>query len=114
MLHFQFIEFIIACVVCALEYLESNKIIHRDIKPENLIFDANGFLHLTDLGIAKLYNPSDKFVDTSGTPGYMAPEVIMNKEHNLTSDYFALGVMTYELLFGRVNRFVNVILYYTI
>lgn len=51
-----------------------------------------------------MYNPLEKFADTSGTPGYMAPEVIMNKGNNLTSDYFSLGILTYELLFGKVNR----------
>ena len=59
----------------ALQHCHSQCIIHRDIKPENLVFDKNGYLKLTDLGIARVWNP-DNSRDTSGTPGYMAPEVM--------------------------------------
>lgn len=58
-----------------LEYLHGKSILHRDIKPENLVFDDDGFMHVTDLGIARVWNP-DNAKDTSGTPGYMAPEVM--------------------------------------
>jgi serine/threonine protein kinase len=86
----------------ALEYLHSNKVIHRDIKPENLIFDEYGYLNLTDLGIAKLIVDDCQNVDSSGTPGYMAPEVINNEHHGLASDYFSVGVIAYEMMMGRV------------
>lgn len=61
-----------------------NTIIHRDVKPENLVFDKKGilvhfiikgYLKLTDLGIARIWKPGNDG-DTSGTPGYMAPEVM--------------------------------------
>ena len=55
--------------------LHSLSIIHRDIKPENLVFDEQGYLSVTDLGIARVWNPENA-KDTSGTPGYMAPEVM--------------------------------------
>lgn len=48
---------------------------HRDIKPENLVFDDNGYLRTTDFGIARIWKPNNSS-DTSGTPGYMAPEVM--------------------------------------
>lgn len=58
-----------------LEYLHNNNIIHRDIKPENLVLDCDGYVRTTDLGIARIWKP-DNASDTSGTPGYMAPEVM--------------------------------------
>lgn len=69
------LEFFVACMIMSLEYLHKNCILHRDIKPENLVFDENGYLRITDLGIARVQNPENA-KDTSGTPGYMAPEVM--------------------------------------
>ena len=80
--------------------MHENSIIHRDLKPENLIFDGKGYLRLTDLGVARLYTP-DNYKDTSGTPGYMAPEVMCRKNHSFAVDYFAAGVMAYEFMFGK-------------
>ena len=64
-----------ACMLMSLEYLHKNCILHRDIKPENLVFDQNGYMRITDLGIARVWNPENA-KDTSGTLGYMAPEVL--------------------------------------
>ncbi len=96
------IEFIIACLITALEFLHFNLIIHRDLKPENLIFDKDGYIHIGDLGISKLLEKSKEYVDTSGTPGYMAPEAINNLQHSFASDYFSLGIILYELIMGKV------------
>lgn len=87
----------------ALEYIHVNGIIHRDVKPENLIFDNNGYLHLTDFGIARVWNPNNS-QETSGTPGYMAPEVMCRSNHGVAADYFAVGVIAYECMLGKVNR----------
>ena len=78
-----------------LEYLHQRSILHRDIKPENLVFDEEGYLHITDLGIAKQWQPENS-KDTSGTPGYMAPEVMCRQNHGVAVDYFAIGVIVYE------------------
>jgi len=59
----------------SLEYLHSKNVIHRDIKPENLVLDTDGYVKVTDLGVARIWKP-DNSQDTSGTPGYMAPEVM--------------------------------------
>jgi len=60
----------VACMILGLEYIHNNGIIHRVLKPENLVFDAEGYLHITDFGIARVWNPNNS-QDTSGTPGYM-------------------------------------------
>ena len=70
MFSLTYIEFIIACIIIGLEYLHLNGVLHRDIKPENLVLDENGYVRITDLGIARVWNPENS-QDTSGTPGYM-------------------------------------------
>jgi serine/threonine protein kinase len=57
-------------MLLCLEFLHSKSILHRDIKPENLVFDEAGYMKVTDLGIARVWN-SENAKDTSGTPGYM-------------------------------------------
>ena len=53
------------------------------------------------MGIAKLYRKDKTIVDSSGTPGYMSPEVIINQPHDLCSDFFAIGVMLHEFMFCK-------------
>ena len=93
-------RFFVACMVHALSYVHENNVIHRDIKPENLILDDNGYVHLTDFGIAK-ENKGDNSSETSGTPGYMSPEVILGIGHSFSVDYYAIGVIGYEFMTGK-------------
>ncbi|CAD8182611.1 unnamed protein product [Paramecium octaurelia] len=93
-------KFFVASIFIGLEYLHTNNIIHRDIKPENLVLDEKGFVHITDLGIARVMKPENSS-DTSGTPGYMAPEVMCRQNHTYAVDYYALGVIAYEFMLGR-------------
>ena len=94
------IRFFISCVILSLEYIHENNIIHRDIKPENLLYDEKGYVHLTDFGIAKI-KKNENSSETSGTPGYMAPEVLMGKNHSFTVDFYAIGIIGYEFLMGK-------------
>ena len=95
-------KFIICCIILALEYIHSNNIIHRDIKPENLIFNENGYLKLTDFGIAKIYSKNlDNSKENSGTLGYIAPEVLFHLKYDFRCDYYALGIVGYELMACR-------------
>ena len=93
-------KFFIACIILSLEYIHSNNIIHRDLKPENLVLNSEGYVKLTDFGIAKFYVKENK-KETSGTPGYMAPEVMCCQNHTIAVDYFALGVIGYEFMNGK-------------
>jgi serine/threonine protein kinase len=75
-------KFFVACIIVSLEVVHSAGVIHRDIKPENLVFDNSGYLRLTDFGIAGRTNV-DNSKETSGTPGYMAPEVMCRRIHSV-------------------------------
>ncbi len=93
-------RFFISNMIYALKYIHENNVIHRDIKPENLVLDENGYVRITDFGIAK-ENMPDNSSETSGTPGYMAPEVMKAKNHSFPVDFFAIGVIGYEFMLGK-------------
>ena len=93
-------RFFIACMIYSLEYIHSNNVIHRDIKPENFVLDDKGYVRITDFGIAK-ENMPDNSSETSGTPGYMSPEVMRGKNHSFPVDFFAIGVIGYEFMMGK-------------
>lgn len=72
-------QFIIACLVLALEFLHQNGVIFRDLRPENVLFDEEGYCRLVDFGLAREWR-KDNYSDTSGFPGYIAPEIILREE----------------------------------
>lgn len=88
-----------ATVVYAFTTLHAKKIAYRDLKPENLVMDTNGFVKLVDFGLAKQLL-SGKTWTLCGTPDYLAPEIILNEGHDLAVDYWALGVLLYEMVVG--------------
>ena len=94
------VEFFACCVILGLEFLHNKGIIHRDLKPENIVFDKLGYARITDLGVARIWKPENS-TDTSGTPGYMAPEVMCRQDHSFPVDYYAVGIIAYELMLGR-------------
>ena len=95
-------RFFLSCLILGLEFIHSHSLIHRDIKPENLLMDSKGYIRITDFGISSVYNKNKKNAyDTSGTPGYMAPEVITGNNHCKVVDYFAMGIIGFELMMGE-------------
>eukprot|EP01094_Clydonella_sp_ATCC50884_P022740 TRINITY_DN5292_c1_g1_i1.p1 TRINITY_DN5292_c1_g1~~TRINITY_DN5292_c1_g1_i1.p1 ORF type:complete len:954 (-),score=205.13 TRINITY_DN5292_c1_g1_i1:866-3727(-) len=122
------VKFYIAETIQALEYLHGKGIIHRDLKPDNMLIANDGHLKLTDFGLSHFglnrqaqelwgeikdsarsfklrFQNKSTGVEVQeervvGTPDYLAPEVLLGLAHGISVDYWALGVITFELLTG--------------
>ncbi|ODM99970.1 cAMP-dependent protein kinase catalytic subunit [Orchesella cincta] len=92
-------------VVLALEYLHNVNLIYRDLKPENVMIDSHGFIKLVDFGFVKRVKREDNYKTSTmvGTPSYMAPELILHKSYDKNIDWWALGILVYEMLAGIQN-----------
>lgn len=96
------VQFLAADLVNATHYIHSQKILHRDLKPENMIIShEDGHLRLVDFGTAKdLQDTRLNGPNFVGTPEYMAPEVVENKEATTASDLWAVGCIIYQMFAG--------------
>lgn len=88
-------------LVDTLAFLHSRGYIFRDLKPENIMIDQDGYPIIVDFGFAKYLQPEEKSFTFCGTPNYVAPEIITNAGHGKEVDYWALGVVIYEMVSGE-------------
>jgi eukaryotic-like serine/threonine-protein kinase len=90
----------------ALDYIHNHGVVHRDLKPENIMIDPDDNIKLIDFGIAGKEGSRRltfaKLSQVMGTPDYMSPEQVKGKRGDARSDIYALGVMLYEMLTGKV------------
>ena len=110
----QFFDIAIQCAE-GLRAAHDQRILHGDIKPENIMVTAAQRVKILDFGVAKLFSSPDSTLDPngpteslasittalSGTPAYMAPEVLLQKPYDGRADLFSLGLVFYEMLGGR-------------
>ena len=93
-------QFYGASMMLAVEYLHERKFIFRDIKPENIMVLENGYIKLIDFGTAKKIN--EKTNTITGTPHYMAPEVIMGEGYSFQVDFWSIACCMYEFMCGSL------------
>ncbi|ELP86520.1 hypothetical protein EIN_034610 [Entamoeba invadens IP1] len=99
-------KFYAAQMVLAIEHLHNQGVIYRDIKPENIMVCEDGYIRLTDFGLSKTDVPDAAKTSTfCGTPEYLAPELVMNVPYTNSIDWWGLGILIYEMLFGAVPFF---------
>ena len=93
-------------ILNALDYIHAHGVVHRDLKPENIMVDDEDRIKLIDFGIAANVGSRrltfTKFSQTIGTPDYISPEQVKGKRGDARSDLYAVGVMLYEMLTGKV------------
>lgn len=93
-------RFYTAQLALGLGHLHSKNFVYRDLKLENILMDEDGNVYVSDFGMAKQLKRGEKTYTFCGTPEYLSPEVLLEKGCNLSTDWWSLGVLCYEMMYG--------------
>jgi len=90
-------------VIEGIGYIHSKKILHRDIKLDNILLDGKGNVKIADFGVSKQVKAGEVMYEQSGTPAYIAPEIIKDKGYKgFKADLWSAGVVLFAMLYGTV------------
>jgi calcium/calmodulin-dependent protein kinase I len=96
-------QVVVKQILEAVRYLHSKGIAHRDLKPENLLCSGTGedeVVKIADFGLSKIQTDEERLQTSCGTPGYVAPEVLLCESYDQSVDMWGVGIITYILLAG--------------
>ncbi|CAK95026.1 unnamed protein product (macronuclear) [Paramecium tetraurelia] len=97
----EWVQFYAAEILVAIDLLHKSNIMYRDLKPENILLDKSGHIVLTDFGLSKLgFEKNEMTYTFCGTPEYVAPEILYQRGHTFTVDFYSYGALIYEMLSG--------------
>ena len=97
-------KFILAEILIGIRHLHMNQILHRDLKPANILIDKDGHIKLTDFGVSRMnFKSTDSAITFTGSPDYMAPEILKKEPYSYPADFWSYGKIAYELIIRDVQ-----------